>query len=139
MNRSNYLFCCSVSAIIRTFSQFSADVADWISCQFALESSFGESALAHANNNFCGMKNPLVRISTAVLAGDSNVAWAQYADLLACCIDYLLCIQYHKPITRDYDSIEHYASFISKFYCPEKGYIERVNLIYSQFKEFKNE
>lgn len=85
------------------------------------------------------MKNPLVRISTAVHAGDPVFAWAQYADLELCCFDYLLCLQYHKPSTRDYDTIEHFASFISRFYCPDKGYIDRVNCIYSQFKTYKHE
>lgn len=85
------------------------------------------------------MKNPLVRISTAVHAGDPAFHWAQYDDLEACCFDYLLCLQYHRPKACDYDTIEHFSSFIQKFYCPEMGYIDRVNRIYSQFKIYKHE
>lgn len=138
MNQTNYLFCSGVAVYIYTYSQFPLDVCNWIACQFALESCFGNSSLARSNNNFCGMKNPLVRISSAIHAGDPNYFWAQYDDLFSCCVDYLLCIQYHRPLSCDYDTIEHYSCFISKFYCPDRDYIDKVNLIYSQFNSFKN-
>lgn len=119
------------------FSQFSDDVCDWIACQFALESSFGESSLARSNYNFCGMKNPLVRISSAIFAGDCNYYWAQYADFDSCVVDYLLCLQYHQPISTNYDTISHLSAFLRKFYCPDKDYIDKINLIYQQFKTFQ--
>lgn len=138
MTQTNFLFCSGVASIIHAFSQFPQDVCNWIACQFALESSFGESSLAHSNNNYCGMSNPLIRISSAIHAGDPIYVWAQYDDLFSCCIDYLLCVQYHRPLSSDYDTIVHYSRFISKFYCPEEGYIDKVNLIYSQFNSFQN-
>lgn len=138
MNKSNYLFISNVSSIMRSFTQFPEDVCDFIACQFALESSYGESPLASANNNYCGMRNPLVRVSCAIHAGDPNFHWAQYADLHACSFDYLLCIQYHKPISTNYDTVKHYSVFISKFYCPEVGYIDKINRIYSQFNSYQD-
>lgn len=138
MNNSNYSFIANVSSIFKNLTQFSQEVCDFIACQFALESSFGESALAHANNNYCGMKNPLVRISSALHAGDGNYHWAQYVSLQDCILDYLLCLQYHRPLSTDYDSVVHFSRFISKFYCPERNYINKINLIYQQFKSFKS-
>lgn len=138
MNKSQFEFISRVSSIVSDLSQFPIEVADFIGCQFALESSFGESPLAHSNNNYCGMKNPLVRISTAIHSGNGQYHWAQYPNLFHCVIDYLLCLQYHRPISTQYDSIVHFSQFISKFYCPDKDYINRINLIYQQFKTFQS-
>lgn len=139
MNKANYDFIIKVSDRISHYSQFPEDVCFWSACQFALESSFGESSLAHSNMNFCGMKNPLVRISSAIHCGNGNYHWAQFIDLDSCVVDYLLCLQYHRPISTNYDTIEHFASFISKFYCPERDYIDKINSIYSQFQLLQNE
>lgn len=134
MNNSNYSFIVNVSSIFKSLTQFPQEVCDFIACQFSLESYFGESDLACVNNNFCGMRNPLVRISSALHAGDCNFHWAQYVSLQTCVIDYLLCLQYHRPSSIDYDSVAHFSRFISKFYCPERDYIDKINLIYQQFK-----
>lgn len=139
MIKAHFDFINDVSALVCLYSQFPPEVCDWIGCQFALESSFGESSLAHAKKNYCGMKNPMVRISSAIHAGDCYYHWAQYVSLDFCVIDYLLCIQFHCPITTNYDSITHYSKFISKFYCLENDYIDKINLIYQQFKLLKNE
>lgn len=138
MNKSNYDFIIKVSDRVSHFSQFPEEVCYWIACQFGLESSFGESSLAHANSNFCGMRNPLVRISSAFHAGDGNYQWAQYTDLDSCVVDYLLCLQYHRPLSTDYDSVTHFSRFISMFYCPERSYIDKINLIYQQFKNYQS-
>lgn len=127
-----------LSSIMSQYSNFSKEVCDFIACQFALESHFGLSPLACDNNNYCGMKNPLVRISSAIHAGDCNFHWAQYDSIHACVIDYLLCLQYHRPISTNYDTIEHFSAFIKKFYCPERDYIDKINLIYQQFKSFQS-
>ena len=131
-------FIVNVSSIFKNLTQFPQEVCDFIACQFSLESSFGESGLAHANNNYCGMRNPLVRISSALHAGDANYHWAHYVSLENCVLDYLLCLQYYRPLSTDYDSVVHFSRFISKFYCPERTYIDKINLIYQQFKTFKS-
>lgn len=139
MYKSQFEIIQHVSSIVAEWSNFCAEVCDFVACQFALESNFGISTLARNNNNYFGMKNPLVRISTAVHAGDSNYHWAQYNGLSACVIDYLLCLQYHRPLSTNYDTIEHFSKFLIKFYCPERDYIDKINLIYQQFKSYKNE
>lgn len=138
MNKLDFGFIVSVSTIFSEISQFSKEVCDFIGCQFALESSFGRSNLSVTNNNYCGMKNPLVRISTALHAGDGVYHWAQFQDLYSCCIDYLLCLQYHRPISTQYDTIPHYSAFIKKFYCPDTDYIDKINKIYQSFKSFNS-
>lgn len=138
MNKQQFGFITTVSAYVKAMTQFPQEVADFIGCQFALESSYGESSLAHSNNNYCGMRNPLVRISCALHAGNGQYHWAQYVDLFACVMDYLLCLQYHLPTSDNYDNINRFSNFIKKFYCPEKDYIDRINKIYQQFKTFKS-
>lgn len=139
MNKEHFDFVTKVSGLVVRYTQFPKEVCFWIGCQFALESAFGTSHLALENNNYCGMKNPLVRISTALHAGDAIYHWAQYDDLDSCVVDYLLCVQYHRPVSFDYDNIKRYSRFVSKFYCPERDYIDKINLIYQQFKTLQNE
>lgn len=137
MNESQLMYIKKV----RNFFQFfniPSDVCVFIACQFALESNFGSSKLALENFNHCGMKNPMVRISSAVHAGDADFHWANYSNYQLCCMDYLLCIQYHRPLSVDYDTPVHFARFIAKFYCPEKDYIDKIFKIYNQFKSLEN-
>ena len=138
MKHSDYLFISGVASFIHTYSQFPLEVCSWIGCQFALESSYGTSRLAIDNNNYCGMRNPLVRISSALHAGDPNFSWALYDDLESCCVDYLLCVQYHRPISDVYDTVCHFSRFIAQFYCPDKDYIDKINSIYFQFQNYLN-
>lgn len=141
MDSLNRSFIKMVSFLIHSNSQFPVDVCDYIGCLFSLESSFGTSNLALDFNNYCGMKNPLVRISSAMYAGRSGEGyfWAEYSSLNSCVVDFLLCLQYHRPKSSDYDTVEHFSRFISGFYCPECDYITKINSIYSQFKLFNNE
>lgn len=138
MTNDQYTFIISVSSIINRYFPCLRHLGDWIGCQFALESNFGSSKLALDCCNFCGMRNPMVRISTSFSRGLSTIHWAHYYDLDSCVIDYVLCVQYHKPIDFDIIDPSHYSMFISKFYCPDKGYIDKINKIYSQFKSYQN-
>lgn len=115
------------------YYHFSEEVANFVGCQFALESNFGLSNLAIDNKNYCGMRNPLVRISVAVHAGDPNYHWASYDSLISCVLDFVLCLQYHKPLSIDYSILNNYKFFIKSWYCPEKDYLKKVEAIYNQF------
>lgn len=125
-------------ALLLTCYHFSKEVATFVGCQFALESNFGLSKLAIDNKNYCGMRNPLVRISVANHAGDPNYHWAIYDNLSCCVLDFVLCIQYHKPLSVDYTILNHYKSFIKSWYCPEKDYLKKIEVIYNQFINSKN-
>lgn len=131
-------FIAQVSSWVFHFG-FSSEVSLFIASQFALESDFGTSNLALKYHNYCGMRCPMVRISTAVNAGDGQCTWASYSNLHDCVTDFILCLQYHRPFSEIKDNIAAYCRFISRFYCPERDYISKINTIYSQFKIYKNE
>lgn len=115
---------------------FDYEVRLFIACQFALESFYGLSSLAVKSHNYCGMKTPLVRISTADNAGvvSPKDTFARYAGLDWCVCDFVLCLQYHKPLSDIRSSVQSYQNFIKSWYCPEKDYLFKINLIYNQFK-----
>ena len=125
-----------VETLIRTNYNVSTEVATFIACQFALESDYGTSNLAVNRNNHCGMKNPLLRPSTAAMAGVSNehTFFAEFISLEMCIVDYFLCLAFHKPMKCDMLNIENFATFI-RWYCPAKDYADRIKKIYFQFKE----
>jgi uncharacterized FlgJ-related protein len=116
----------------------SEDVKDFIICQFALESQFGKSRLAHDCNNYCGMRYPRVRIATSCEI-DEKSGFAKYPSIYYCIIDYFLALQYHRPFREDLEDVEKFKRFISKFYCPERDYIERITKLFNQLKSYKNE
>ena len=121
------------------FPTLPADVIAFIACQFALESNYGTSSLAKIQRNHCGMRNPMVRPSTSLVRGDGTQQFAAYRSRLDCIIDYFLCITFQKPFAKVIENLDMYKTFIGKFYCPEKGYIDRINKIYQQFKTQRNE
>ncbi|MBQ3943310.1 MAG: glucosaminidase domain-containing protein [Elusimicrobia bacterium] len=137
MEQKKQTFIFSICDSLRKYN-LTNEVKIFIACQFALESNFGTSQLARNRNNFCGMKTPLVRISSANNAGKPLEAYASYSSLNDCVDDYMLCIQYHRPMSTQYDTIKHYTEFIRKFYCPEKDYIERIEKIVKDFLNIKN-
>lgn len=111
---------------------FNDDVSTWFAALFALESNFGNSALAKTHCNYCSMKLPRVRISVATNFGLEEV-WASYKDLFDCILDFVLWLQYQKPLRKELEKPELLYSYFRK-YCPEKDYIDKINRIYSQFK-----
>lgn len=105
------------------------EIKKFIACQFALEHDFGSLV---EDNNHSGMKVPLVRFSVALNAGNGNDRWASYRSLQDCVDDYMLALQYHRPLRSDYSSVENFSKFI-KFYCPDRNYISNIMAIYNQF------
>lgn len=122
--------------IEEVFPSLPFDVITFIACQFALESNFGTSEIAKSLYNHCGMKAPLVRPSTALNRGISNV-FADYSDKHLCIVDYFLCLSYWRPLSKDLENLDLFKYFI-KFYCPEKDYVQRITNLFNQFKnEYK--
>lgn len=135
MTADKYIYCVNVASIVRCYSNFSQDICDYIACQFALESNFGESNLAVKYNNHSGMRQPLSR---PTCSSGSSFGWAAYADLTHCVVDYLFCLLANRLSSAGFKSLPNFKVFIAKFYCPETTYIERINNIYQQFKNFQN-
>lgn len=137
MNTEQFDFVKNVSSLLQTIFRVQEEVADFIGCQFALESNFGQSSLAKTYHNYCGMKTPLVRVSVASNYRDSVEKWARYDDLLHCVYDFMFCLAYRKPISAVFETINHYQSFIAGWYCPEKSYLPKINQIYQSFIKSK--
>lgn len=138
MEEQKLSFLDKVLTLLAAFG-FNDDVALFIACQFALESNFGTSEIALKHHNYCGMRCPLVRLSTSSNSGDGNAFWAHYNNMFDCVTDFVLCLQYHQPLSDIKVNIAAYCRFISRFYCPERDYISKITSIYSQFKNYKNE
>lgn len=142
MNTFQLNFIQNVSSLFQEHFRVQENVADFIACQFALESAYGESPLANTHKNFCGMKTPLVRVSVALNYRDPVDKWARYDSLLMCVYDFMFCLAYHKPVSCTFESIGYYIAFIKGWYCPEKSYIPKINQIYHSFlnsKQNKND
>lgn len=126
-------FIKKVADILRSVYHVSSDVADYIGCQFALESAFGRSPLALNHHNYCGMKCPLVRVSVADNYQNQSDKWAYYSSLEQCICDFMFCLCYHQPLFTAFESISQYTFFIKGWYCPENSYINKIQSIYTQF------
>lgn len=135
MDYQNIRFIQKIIGLLKPYS-FGEDVKVFIACQFALESSFGRSKLAITHHNYCGMKTPLIRISTAENAGKRSESdnWARYFDIAACVCDYVLCLQYYKPHFNEVADLDSFKSLIRGKYCPDKDYLDKINSIYQLFK-----
>lgn len=129
MNKKNFI--SRVSAEFSIYHFLNSDICDFIACQFALESDFGESYLALHCNNFCGMKMPKKRVTTAFL--NSN-EFAEYISLSSCVEDYILWLLYARPSRIALSSLDAFKSWLRvSGYCPEPLYIERISQIYKQY------
>lgn len=101
-----------------------------IACQFALESDFGRSRLAVSSNNHCGMKVPVLRVTTATNISSYDVgSFASYDSFESCLSDYLIWLAYNKV-----NSYSQWEKSL-RIYCPESDYYNRINSIYKQFKK----
>lgn len=139
MEENKILFIRTVSKYLVVHFNFYQEVADFIGCQFALESCFGTSRLAVEDSNYCGMKRSLVRISSRLRGGSfESKTFSVYLSLEDCIIDFVLLLQYRRPLSTNIDTIKHYCAFIQGWYCPEKDYIDKIQSIYSQFKNSQN-
>lgn len=130
MEKKDYLDVIS-EFLVNEFT-FQNDVADFIACQFALESDFGCSNLAKLQHNYCGMRVPFLRISTCKNFQSKHSEFACYETLYDCIVDYVLCLQYHCPLRKELDNLNLFKGFI-KFYCPDRDYVSRIETIYNQF------
>lgn len=122
--------------LLRSF-RLSDDVRTFIVAQFCLESNYGTSDLAIDAFNICGMRYPLVRISSSI--GQDNNGFAKYDSLFVCIVDYFLCLQYHRPMSGVWQNVEDFKHFIRGWYCPEIDYLDKITSIFNQLKSYYHE
>lgn len=118
MNTEQKHFIKEILVLLK-FYNLEQRLALLIACQFALESDYGTSVLAKANNNYCGMKVPHKRLSTAINY-KSNEKWARYTSKWTCVHDFILWLMYNNV-----KNTENYFEKL-KSYCPEKDYIKKI-------------
>lgn len=113
----------------RYLPSIDTDVALWINAQFCLESDFGRSKISVSRFNICGMKQPSKRLTCSL--PDSPV-FACFSNYDVCFVDYLLCIAHHGCSQEHLSSVVRYRTFIGRFYCPERDYLNRVDKIFRE-------
>lgn len=138
MKKEQFDFIKKVSSILRSVYHVHDEVADFIGCQFALESYFGRSSLAVNHHNYCGMKTPQVRVSVANNFQNTVDKWADYSSLEQCICDYMLCLSYRRASSFVFESINHFVNFKKGWYCPDESYMDKISLIYVQFKNYNH-
>lgn len=111
----------------------SEEVRGYIGSLFALESNFGKSAFASCQNNFCGMKVPSIRLTTAFNI-DEKGKFAKYISLGSCITDYLLYLQALKFNKFELQSVVAFRKKLDLVgYCPDLGYLEKIDSLYRQY------
>lgn len=108
----------------------SIDVTNFIACQFALESNFGNSRLAIHYNNHCGMKAPFTRPTTNY----ESDSFAHFKDVESCVIDYCYWLCYNRVTQYQLQNLDLFISRLDELgYCPDDDYISKIEDIYIQF------
>lgn len=109
----------------------SIEVLWFIGCQFALESNYGRSRIAIEQHNHCGMKKPSQRITFADLS--SPLKFASYSSLEDCVCDYFAWLCFNKFSQASLSDLSLFKVKLQlSGYCPEKGYISRIESIFNQ-------
>lgn len=129
----NFIESISKHWLIRNIV-FSTEIAEFIGCQFALESNFGTSRLARVSNNYCGMKPSFRRVSYRIYLKEDK-GFAVFDSLDSCVLDYVSWIFYNRPSRQELAYLDSFIIFLrNSGYCPEKDYISKIQSIYQQFK-----
>lgn len=111
----------------------SQEVRCYIASQFALESDFGRSSFASFFNNYCGMKVPSIRLTTASNF-DKKGTFAKFDSLGSCITDYLLYLQALKFNKFELNSVVAFRLKLDLVgYCPDLGYLDKIDSIYRQY------
>lgn len=107
------------------------EVRKFIACQFALESDFGESAIARENYNYCGMKLPSSRPTSAVGMWRGH---AVYNNIHRCIDDYFYWLLYNRFTQLELNDLFAFKSHLAKSgYCPSSDYVERIDNLFKQY------
>lgn len=139
MKEVNYLFIKEIqSFIIERFIFVNPDIALFIACQSALESSYCRSTIAIENHNIMGMKKPSIRLSTCI---GVNRGHAVFPNKHSCVCDFFYWLQYHgftqKHLSGDLE--QYVRKFRPLGYCPSSDYVNKIYSIYQSFKNYQNE
>lgn len=123
-----------LDGISRHFTNYiscSVSVANFIACQFALESDFGQSSIARNANNFGGMKKACLRPTTAMSEYKGH---ADYMCVREFYDDYCFWLCWNHFTQKELSHVELFVDHLSiSGYCPASSYIASIRDIYNQF------
>lgn len=139
MNINQINFISSVSRLVFELFDCSHDVALFIGSQAALESSYGTSAVATANQNIFGMKTPRLRGHTPYASTTGiDKSFAAYDSIYLSVVDYILWLQYNRISNKQRNKLECFTNFlVSKGYCPDDGYIDSITAVFNSYNVSK--
>lgn len=139
MKAENYQFICEMrDDILSRFIFVSEDIAIFIACLSALETSYGLSLVYKENHNLFGMKLPKVRLSCAI---GENRGHAKYSSDMASICDFFYWLQFNGFNQNHLKG--KFDSFVKKFrttsYNPSYSYTDTILKIMSNFNSNNNE
>lgn len=124
--------------ILDRFSYVNPEIATFIACLSALETSYGLSRVFEENHNLFGMKFPKVRLTSAI--GESR-GHAKYSSQVSSICDFFYWLQFNG--FRQKNLKGKLESFIIEFrkspYNPSYSYVDTIIKIMSNFNSYKDE
>lgn len=89
--------------------------------------------MSKCNNNFCGMKVPVLRITFARNL-DEKGKFAVFNGIYSCVCDYLLWLNYNKFSRSECNNLVLFVRHLNNSgYCPELDYISKIEKLYSKY------
>lgn len=133
MKEKNKEYIRRVSNAIQTMFVFvSPDVADFIACQSALETAYGNSTIYLENHNCFGMRFPHTRLTTAFKESRDH---SFYCDVYDSIYDYFFWCLYNGLYQYHFKTLDAFKfNFPFSKYCPNPMYLAQINSIYQSFK-----
>lgn len=124
--------------IMRLPALFSTKTKEFIACQFALESDFGQSILAQTQSNHCGMKLAKSRLTTRLpespIPEVPTPIYASYDSMKDCVVDYVLWLQSNG--FRQTSTFQDWCNLMPR-YCPEPNYLKKIEAIKIRYDIWK--
>lgn len=139
MSPSNYSYVFQVKRmVLERYEYVNPEIATFIGCLSALETSYGLSLVYKENHNLFGMKLAKVRLTCAI---GENRGHAKYISDLASICDFFFWLQFNgfnqKHLKGKFDA------FVKKFritsYNPSYSYTDTILKIMSNFNSNNNE
>lgn len=138
MKEKNVKFIDSiVEMIVNRFIYVNLEIAQFIACQSALETAYGQSRIYFENHNLFGMRVPKVRLSNCV---GEKYGHAVYSDYLCSLYDFFYWLQFNGFSQKDL--FGKYEAYVKKFrsspFNPSPHYVDLIISILTNYKIQKN-
>lgn len=139
MSPSNYSYVFQVKRmVLERYEYVNPEIAAFIACLSALETSYGLSLVYKENHNLFGMKFPKVRLTCAI---GENRGHSKYSSDMASICDFFYWLQFNGFNQNHLKG--KFDSFVKKFrstsYNPSYSYTDTILKIMSNFNSSIND